>query len=72
MFNLVYGEILRRCGLDLLDDDAFVDFQSRVRGVAYADDLAALCVQVPPLQDSLLTIAEVMLPFNLHINAGKT
>lgn len=49
MFNLVYSEILRLCGLDLLDDDAFIDFCSRVQGVAYADDLAALCVHVPLL-----------------------
>jgi hypothetical protein len=72
MFNLVYGEILRQCELDLLDESVFVNCPRRARRIAYADDLAALALEVPPLQDSLLGIAEVMLPFNLRMNAGKT
>ncbi len=72
MFNLVYGEILRRCSLDLLDEGAFLSRGSRVRGVAYADDLAALCVFPPLLQDVLVDVSDAMLPFNLRINAGKT
>ncbi len=72
MFNLVYGEILRRCDLDLLDENVFVEMPRRVRGIAYADDPATLGLEISPLQETLITIAEAMLPFNLHINAGKT
>jgi hypothetical protein len=72
MFNLVYGEILRGSGLELLNDGVFVNFRDRASAVAYADDLAALCVRMPPLQESLDLIDECMAPFNLNINAGKT
>ncbi len=72
MFNLVYGEILRMCDLDLLDENVFMNDPARVRGIASADDLAALGLEIPPLQAGLFKIAAAMLPFNLRMNAGKT
>jgi hypothetical protein len=72
LFNLVYGEILRRSGLDLLDASVFGVNAGRVRSIAYADDLAALGVFGAPLQECLLEVADAMFPLNLRINAGKT
>jgi hypothetical protein len=72
MFNLVYGEILRMCGLDCLNGDVFSEGLRRVVGIAYADDLATLGLRPALPQDQLFRIAFSMLPFNLKINAGKT
>jgi hypothetical protein len=72
MFNLVYGEILRNCELDLLNGDVFREGLHRVVGIAYADDLANLGLRTSLVQQQLFRIAESMLPFNLRINAGKT
>ncbi len=72
LFNLVYGEILRVCDLDLLDESVLVPNARRAVGIAYADDLAGLGLAGEPLQECLLDIATAMFPFNLKINAGKT
>jgi hypothetical protein len=72
LFNLVYGEILRVCDLDLLGADVFRPNPQRAIGIAYADDLAGLGLGGEPLQNCLLNIASAMFPFNLRINAGKT
>jgi hypothetical protein len=72
LFNLVYGEILRVCDLDLLDETVFSPNLSKAIGIAYADDLAGLGISGEPLQDCLFAISEAMLPFNLRVNAGKT
>ncbi len=72
LFNLVYGEILRNCDLDLLDADVFFPNNRRALGIAYADDLVGFGISGEPLQECLSKIASAMAPFNLRINAGKT
>jgi hypothetical protein len=72
MFNLVYGEILRACELDTLNNDVFRDGLLKVVGIAYADDLATLSMRANLLQTQLFRIADSMSPFNLRMNAGKT
>jgi hypothetical protein len=72
MFNLVYGEILRVCGLGDLNESVFSVSIPRAIGIAYADDLAMLVMEGEAMQNCLFDVSDAMLPFNLKINAGKS